>query len=203
MGFKFAGTSPGNSAENYSTVATDEYNDGPSRVKRTVVCTVTPGTYFCHFWNSGTHDETTTGRRMCDGPSSGNRRAINEINPTRPGWTPFQNLTVYTPHPSIFHPITSTSSNLPSLPLFSTSTLPPLIITSTISPTLLQSVTCRCCCFWYLPCHLNHSPLVFSPFPRYVSLNLYSFLLYFCLLVIISFLVVSCYLDMIMSRPRL
>ena len=88
-------------------------------------------------------------------------------------------------------------------PLFSISTLPPLIITSTISPTLLLSVTCRCCCFWYLPCHLNHSPLVFSPFPRYVSLNLYSFLLYFCLLVIISFLVVSCYLDMIMSRPRL
>ena len=44
---------------------------------------------------------------------------------------------------------------------------------------------------------------MFSPFPRYVSLNLYSFLLYFCLLVIISFLVVSCYLDMIMSRPRL
>ena len=27
MGFKFAGTSPGNSAENYSAVATDGYND--------------------------------------------------------------------------------------------------------------------------------------------------------------------------------
>ena len=51
--------------------------------------------------------EPTTGRRMCDGPSTGNCRVINEIYPTRPGWTPFQNLTVYTPHPSIFHPITS------------------------------------------------------------------------------------------------
>ena len=144
--------------------------------------------------------DTTTGRRMCDGPSSGYRRAINEINPTRPGWTPFQNLTVYIPIPPNSTPLLP----LPLIsPLFSTSTLPPLIITSTISPTLLLSVTCWCCCFWYLPCHLNHSPLVFSPFPRYVSLNLYSFLLYFCLLVIISFLVVSCYLDMIMSRPRL
>ena len=38
MGFKFAGTSPGNSAENYSAVATDGYNDGPLRLKRTVVC---------------------------------------------------------------------------------------------------------------------------------------------------------------------
>ena len=135
--------------------------------------------------------DTTTGRRMCDGPSSGYRRAINEINPTRPGWTPFQNLTVYTPHPSIFHPITSTSSHLPSLfplphfPHFHN--LPNLITISYLSV----------CCFWYLPCHLNHSPLVFSPFPRYVSLNLYSFLLYFCLLVIISFLDISCYLDMI------
>ena len=59
--------------------------------------------------------DTTTGRRICDRPSSGYRRAINEINPTRPGWTPFQILTVYTPHPSKFHPITSTSSHLPSL----------------------------------------------------------------------------------------
>ena len=65
--------------------------------------------------------DSTTGRRMCDGPSSGYRRAINEINPTRPGWTPFQILTVYTPHPSKFHPITSTSSHLPSLFHFHTS----------------------------------------------------------------------------------
>ena len=46
---KFAGTSPGNSTENYSAVATNGYNDEPSRVKRTVVCTITLGTYFCHF----------------------------------------------------------------------------------------------------------------------------------------------------------
>ena len=65
--------------------------------------------------------DTTTERRMCDGPSSGYRRAINEIKPTRPGWTPFQNLTVYTPHPSLFHPITSTPSHLPSLFHFHTS----------------------------------------------------------------------------------
>ena len=51
MGFKFAGTSPGNSAENYSAVATDGYNDEPSPVKRTVVCTVTPVTCrCCCFW---------------------------------------------------------------------------------------------------------------------------------------------------------
>ena len=38
MGFKFEGTSPGNSTENYSAVATDGYNDRLSRVKQTVVC---------------------------------------------------------------------------------------------------------------------------------------------------------------------
>ena len=129
--------------------------------------------------------DTTTGRRMCDGPSSGNRRAINEINPTRPGWTPFQNLTIYTPHPSIFHPITS---NFLSSPLsFPLPHFPHWSLLPQSPQTLSLSSTCRCCCFWYLPCHLNHSPLVFSPFPRYVSLNLYSFLLYFCLLVSIRF----------------
>ena len=38
MGFKFAGTSPGNSAENYYAAATDDYIDGPLRKRRTVVC---------------------------------------------------------------------------------------------------------------------------------------------------------------------
>ena len=69
--------------------------------------------------------DTTTGSRMCDGPSSGYRRAINEINPTRPGWTPFQNLTVYTPIPPYSTPLLPLQLPLIST-LFSTSTLPPL-----------------------------------------------------------------------------
>ena len=79
MGFKFAGTSPGNSAENYSAEATDGYNDGPSyapshQVRISVIFEIRAHT-----------TDTTTGSRMCDGKSSGIRRAINEINPTRPG----------------------------------------------------------------------------------------------------------------------
>ena len=36
MGFKFAGTSLGNSAENYSTAVIDGYNDKPLRLRWTV-----------------------------------------------------------------------------------------------------------------------------------------------------------------------
>ena len=44
-GFKVAGTSPGNSAENYSAVVTDGYNDGPSHES------VVPSMSFCYFQN--------------------------------------------------------------------------------------------------------------------------------------------------------
>ena len=48
MGIKFAGTSPGNSAEIYSAAATDGYIDGPLRMRRTVVCIRRPGMFFCY-----------------------------------------------------------------------------------------------------------------------------------------------------------
>ena len=45
MGFKFAGTSQGNSAENYSAAVTDGDIDGPSRLRRTVISSL--GGFFC------------------------------------------------------------------------------------------------------------------------------------------------------------
>ena len=88
MGFKFAGTSPGNSAENYSTAVTDGYIDGPS------YDSIVTGTSFCYFQTRAHTTEPMTGLLKCDGPSSGNRRVINEVYPTRPGGTLFQNQNV-------------------------------------------------------------------------------------------------------------
>ena len=94
MGIKFAGTSPGNSAENYSAVDTDGYNDGPLRMQRTVVCIRRPGTLFCYDEIRAHTTEPRTGRHNCDGPSSGNRRVINDVYPIEPGWTFYQNQNV-------------------------------------------------------------------------------------------------------------
>ena len=84
MGFKFAGTSPGNSAENYSAVATDGYNDGLSRVKRTVVCTVTPGTYFCHYLKLG-HTRRTPLRGIASATDRRRGTVARLMKLTRPG----------------------------------------------------------------------------------------------------------------------
>ena len=126
----------------------------------------------------------TTGCRKCDGSSSGNYRVINEFYPTRPGWTLFKiwpfilPLLHISPHyfliPLISH-------------LFSTSTVPltdhcsqnppkpyayhPLVGATAVGVYLAN---------WII-LHL-FSP----PFPRYVSLNLYSFIMHFCLVVSIS-----------------
>ena len=121
MGFKFAGISPGNSAENYSAVATDGHNDGrhdwngpsyaPShQVRISVIFEIRAHT-----------TDTTMGRRMWDGPSSWNRRAINEINPTRPGWTLLNIWPFILPTPPYSTPLLPTSSHLPSLFHFHTS----------------------------------------------------------------------------------
>ena len=85
--------------------------------------------------------EPTTGRRKCDGPSSGNRRAINEIYPTRPGCNPAAPFSKFDRLYSPALHIPPHYFQLPLIsPLFSTSTLPPLIITPTISPNLITII---------------------------------------------------------------
>ena len=105
MDFKFAGTSPGNSAENYSAAVTDGYIDGPLLLRRTVVCIRRPGTFFCYVEIRAHTMEPTKVRHNCDGPSSGNRRVINELYPTGP----FFKIRLFKPPPSnpSFHPIPS------------------------------------------------------------------------------------------------
>ena len=58
--------------------------------------------------------EQTTGRHNCDSPSSGNRRVINEVYPTRPSETLFQIRTFKPPNPS-FNPHSFTT---PPISLF-------------------------------------------------------------------------------------
>ena len=134
MGFKFTVTSPGYSAENYSAAATNGYIDGPLRMRRTVVCICRPGMFFCYVEIRAHTTEPTMGRQNCDGPSSGNRRVINELYPIRPGWTLFQKSDRLNPQPLIFTPLIPYSSHLPYLFNFYIS--PSLIIT----PTILQSL---------------------------------------------------------------
>ena len=94
MGFKFAGTALGNSVENYSAEVTDGHINGPLRLRRTIVCNRRTRYVFMSLGIRAHTKEPTTGRHNCDGPSLGNRRVINEVYPTRPGWILFQNLTV-------------------------------------------------------------------------------------------------------------
>ena len=120
---------------------------------------VTPGTFFCHFEIRAHMTEPTTGRHKCDGPSSGNRRVINEFYPTRPGWTLFKIWPFILPTPPYLTPLLPYSSHLPSLFNFHTS--PHWSLLPKSSWALSLSSTSRCCCCRCLPCQLNHSPFVF------------------------------------------
>ena len=122
--------------------------DGPS------YASVVTGTFFCYFETRAHTTEPTTGRHNCDGPSSGNRRVINDVSdPTR--LDPFsksEHLKSPTPH---FTPITSLF-----LPLLFPSKLPqsiPLSTTDHCPLTILQSPkvlsTSGNCCCECLPCH--------------------------------------------------
>ena len=126
MGFKLAGTSPENSAENYSAVATDGYNDGPLRMQRTVVCIHHTRYVFLSFLKLG-HTRRNLRRGVASATDRHRGTVARLMKSTRPDPArPFsKSVRLYFP-PSIFHPITSL---FPSSPLsFQLSHFPSLII---------------------------------------------------------------------------
>ena len=124
MGFKFADTTPGNSAENYSAVATHGYNDGPLRVQRTVVCIRHTRYVFLSFLKLG-HTRRNLRRDVASAKDRRQGTFAQLMKSTRPGWTLFKIWPFILP-PSIFHPITSL---FPSSPLsFQLPHFPSLII---------------------------------------------------------------------------
>ena len=134
--------------------------------------------FFCHYEIRAQTTEPMTGRHNCDGPSSGNRRVINEVYPTRPGWTLFQKSDSLnspplhiSPHYSLISPITL-SFQLPH-------SLPPIIAPSQFSQALKCSSTSENRCCGCLPCHRVLLHLFFSISTVCVS-NIYSFILHFC-----------------------
>ena len=144
---------------------------------------VVPGTFSCYFETRAHATEQTMGRHNCDGPSSGNRHVINEVYPTRPDLArPFFKIKTFKiPNPS-FHPHYFI---IPLIsPLFSTSTLsqPPIISLSQFSKALKCYLLVETAAVsGYLA--TEYVCICFSPFLRYVSLNLYSVILPCCLLV--------------------
>ena len=82
--------------------------DGPSHES------VVPRTSFCYFQTRAHAMEPTTHHDNLDGPSSGNRRVINEAYPTRPGWV-FKNNSTFKTLIPLFHPILSLFLPFPSL----------------------------------------------------------------------------------------
>ena len=114
--------------------------------------------------------EPTTGRHKCDGPSSGNRRVINEFYLTRPSRTLFKIWPFILPTPLFSTstlPLTDHCSQNPPKPY----TYHPLLGVAAVGVYLANWIILH---------------LFFSPFPRYVSLNLYSFILHFGLVVSIN-----------------
>ena len=166
MGFKFLGTSPGISAENYTTAATDGYIDGPLRPRRTVVCIRRARYIFCYFklghtrWNQ---------RRVVTFATDHRRGTVAWLKRfTRPGWTLFPKSDRLnspplhiSPHCFLISPITL-SFELPHslLPIIALSKFSKalkcylLVETAAVSVYLATEYFCIC----------------FSPFLRYVSL---------------------------------
>ena len=138
MGFKFAGTSPGNSAENYSAVATDGYNDGPLHMQRTVIGLCHTRYVFLSLWILG-HTRRNLRRGVARAMDHRRGTVARLMKSTRPDpAAPFSKFDrLYSP---ALH-IPPHYFQLPLIsPLFSTSTLPPLIITPTISPNLITII---------------------------------------------------------------
>ena len=176
-GFKFAGTSPVNSAENYSAVATEGYNDGPLSMPRTVVFIRHTRYVFLSFWILG-HTRRNL-RRLVTNATDRRRGTVawlmNSTRPDPPG--PFSKSDcLYSPlHISPHYFLIPLIS-----PLFSTSTLPltdhcsqnppkpytyhPLLGAAAVGVYLANWIILHLCS---------------SPFPRYVSLHLYLFILHF------------------------
>ena len=121
MGFKFADTTPGNSAENYSAVATDGYNDGPLRVQRTVVCIRHTRYVFLSFLKLG-HTRQNLRRGVACATDRRRGTVARLMKSTRPDPAgPFSKSDrLYFP-PPYFTPLLPTSSHLPSLFHFHTS----------------------------------------------------------------------------------
>ena len=122
MGFEFEGTSPGNSAENYSAVATDGYNDGPLRMQRTVVCIRHTRYVFLSFLKLG-HTQRNLRRDVASATDRRRGTVARLMKSTRPDPAgPFSKSDrLYSPplHISPHYFLIPLIS-----PLFSTSTLP-------------------------------------------------------------------------------
>ena len=183
MGFKFAGTSPGNSAENYSAVATNGYNDWPLRMQRTVVCIHHTRYVFLSFWILG-HTRRNL-RRLVTNATDRRRGTVAWLmNSTRPVPTgPFSKSDrLYSPlHISPHYFLIPLIS-----PLFSTSTVP---LTDHCSqnppkPYTYHPLVGAAAVGVYLARIILR--LFSSPFPRYVSLHLYLFSLHFGFVVSIT-----------------
>ena len=135
MGFKFADTTPGNSAENYSAVATDGYNDGPLRMQRTIVCIRHTRYVFLSFLKLG-HTRRNLRRDVASSTDRHRGTVARLMKSTRPDPAgPFSKSDrLYSP-PSIFHPITSLFHSSPlcfQLPHFPSLIIAPKILLSLI-----------------------------------------------------------------------
>ena len=177
MGFKFAGTSPGYSTENYSAAATDRYIDGPSYASVVQV----------HFSATLKLGHTRRNlRRVISSVTDRRRGTIARLmNSTRPDPAgPFSKYDrIYSPlHISPHYFLITLIS-----PLFSTSKLPLTDHCSQNPPKpytyhpLVGVVAVGVYLANWIILHLFS-----SPFPRYVSLHLYLFILHFGWVVSIS-----------------
>ena len=121
MGFKFAGTSPGNSTENYSAVATDGYNNGPLQMQRTVVCIRHTRYVFLSFLKLG-HTRQNLRRGVASATDRRRGTVARLMKSTRldPAGPFSKSDRLYFP-PPYFTPLLPTSSHLPSLFHFHTS----------------------------------------------------------------------------------
>ena len=121
MGFKFAGTSLGKYAENYSAVATDGYNDGPLRMQRTVVGIRHTRYVFLSFLKLG-HTRRNLRRGVTSATDRRRRTVARLMKSTRPDPAgPFSKSDrLYFP-PPYSTPLLPYSPHLPSLFNFHTS----------------------------------------------------------------------------------
>ena len=181
MGFKFAGTSPVNSAENYYAAVNDRDIDRPSYVS------IVPGMFFCYFENTAHTTEQTMGRHICDGPSSETVTWLMRYTRPDPAGHFIKIRPFKLPNPSFHHhyfiisPITLSLSTSTTHSYINHRSLPPTIPQSPKSVNLLVGAAAVGVCL-----ATEYLSICFSPFLRYVS-QIFTHLSCIFLLVSISF----------------
>ena len=186
MGFEFAGTSPGNSAENYSAVATDGYNNGPLRLKRTIVCIRHTRYVFLSFLKLG-HTQRNLRRDVASATDRrrGTVARLIKLTWPDPAGPLFKTCPFILPTPPYSTPLLPYSPHLPSLFKFHTSPHWSLLPKKPPKPYHYHLLVSGATVGVYLARIILR--LSSSPFPRYVSLHFYLFILHFGFVVSISF----------------